>query len=73
MRKRDELADPESCLNRAREDEWIFVLLGRDPAVPAAIAAWIAERIRLGKNVWTDPQVTEAEAFIYTLLQEREP
>lgn len=63
MRKRDELTDPRSCLSRAREDEWTFVLLGRDAAAPAAVRAWVAERIRLGKNAATDPQIVEAEAW----------
>jgi len=38
MRKRDELSNHKSCINRAREDEMVFVLLGRDPAAPAAMS-----------------------------------
>jgi hypothetical protein len=38
----------------------VFVLLGRDAAAPAAIRAWAAERIRLGKNAPTDEQIVEA-------------
>ena len=38
----------------------IFVLLGRDAAAPVAIRAWVAERLRLGKNVATDAQIVEA-------------
>lgn len=34
MRKRDKLANPASCMNKAREDEMTFVLFGRDPAAP---------------------------------------
>jgi hypothetical protein len=64
MRKRDEVADPGSCLNKARDDEWLFVLLGRDPAAPAAVRAWVQERIRLGKNTPGDPQVMEAEGWV---------
>lgn len=60
MIKRDELEDSESCLNKARPDERLFVLLARDPAAPVAIRAWIAERIRLGKNVPLDGQILEA-------------
>lgn len=60
MRKRDEIADPKSCLSKAREDEWLFVLLGRDFAAPVAIRAWVHERIRLGKNQWEDAQIMEA-------------
>jgi hypothetical protein len=60
MLKRDELSDPNSCLNRAKDDEQVFVLLGRDPATPKAIYAWCQERIALGKNAWDDPQIEEA-------------
>lgn len=54
------LAIAHSCFNKAREDERLFVLLARDPAAPVAIRAWVAERLRLGKNKITDPQVREA-------------
>lgn len=60
MRKQDELADPNSCLNRARPDEWLFVLLGRDAATPATVLFWIEERIRLGLNRADDPLIVEA-------------
>jgi hypothetical protein len=60
MFKFDELVQPNSCLNKARNDEMIFVLLGRDPAAPAAIRAWVAERIRLQKNQPGDEQTHEA-------------
>lgn len=60
MLKHEELTNPESCLNRAREDEMLFVLLGRDIAAPVAIRAWVSERVRLGKNRDTDPQIIEA-------------
>ncbi len=72
MRKRDELSDPTSCLNRARDDEWTFVLLGRDAAAPAAVRAWIEERIRLGKNCRDDPQIVEAEQWIRAVEAEQE-
>lgn len=60
MIKRDEEKRADSCFNRALPDEWLFVLLGRDAAAPAAIRAWCAERIRLGKNLWGDAQIVEA-------------
>lgn len=60
MIKYDELTDPKSCMSRARNDEMTFVLLGRDRAAPAAIRAWVAERIRIGKNKFKDAQITEA-------------
>ncbi len=60
MLKHDELSNPESCLNKARDHEPIFVLLGRDAAARHAIHEWIAARINLGKNKITDPQIIEA-------------
>ena len=63
MIKRDELTDSASCLNKASDDEMIFVLLGRDKAAPAAIRAWIAERISLGMNFYNDQKLTEAEKY----------
>lgn len=60
MLKRDEIEDTTSCLNRASDGERLFVLLARDPAAPVAIRAWIAERLRLGKNTPSDEQIREA-------------
>jgi len=48
MKKRDELADPKSCLNRAGENEQLFVLRERDPAFPATVEFWSRERQKLG-------------------------
>lgn len=64
MRKRDELKSANSCLNKARDDEWLFVLLGRDVAATTAVRAWIDKRIALGKNKSDDPQILEAEEWI---------
>jgi hypothetical protein len=71
MRKREELSNPTSCLNRALENEWLFTLLGRDTAAPVAVRAWIEERIRLGKNKREDAQILEAENWIREVLQEQ--
>jgi hypothetical protein len=60
MIKHEELSNPNSCLNRAKDDELVFVLLGRDRAAPAAIRAWVDERVALGKNDRDDPQIVEA-------------
>lgn len=73
MRKSAELAAPNSCLNKARADEMLFVLLARDPAAPAAIRAWVAERIRLGKNLPDDPQLQEALECARLMDVERTP
>ena len=71
MRKRDELTNPGSCMSKARDDEWTFVLLGRDIAATVAVRAWINERIRVGKNRVDDPQIVEAEAWITAVNAER--
>ena len=71
MIKRKELSDPSSCLSKARDDESLFVLLGRDVAAPAAIRAWIGERLRLGKNKKDDPQIVEAEQMAEQMLTEQ--
>lgn len=60
MIKREELTNPKSCMSRANDDEMTFVLLGRDAAAPAAIKAWVWERLRLGKNNHDDAQIREA-------------
>lgn len=71
MRKRDELTDPNSCMSKAKDDEMTFVLLGRDHAAPAAVRAWIKERIRLGKNLPMDDQILEAQKWIETVEWEQ--
>lgn len=40
MKKNEELANPNSCLNRAEEDEPIFVLRANDPLAPSVIRSW---------------------------------
>ena len=60
MRKVDELSRPHTCMTTAHPNEMVFVLLSRDVAAPCAIRAWIAERIRLGKNSPTDIQIANA-------------
>lgn len=64
MLKREELTDPKSCLNKAADDEMLFVILGRDPAACAAVRAWVNERIRIGKNKKGDPKILEALAWL---------
>lgn len=71
MRKRDELTSPKSCLNKAKDDELIFVLLARDVAAPSVIRKWVVERMRLGKNHASDPQIVEALASADAMERER--
>lgn len=69
MRKIDEVNNPNSCFNKARENELIFVLLGRDEAAPIAIQSWIDARVRLGKNTYDDDQIKEARALLYEMMR----
>jgi hypothetical protein len=51
MLKRDELKDPNSCLNRSDEAEPLFVLRANDDNAPAAVAAWARDYI-VSKGGW---------------------
>lgn len=73
MRKIDEFKDKESCLCKAKMNEMIFVLLGRDSAAPHAIREWCAERIRQGKNWPNDAQIVDALAVAEIMEKERKP
>ncbi|HYE78282.1 MAG TPA: hypothetical protein VEI97_09865 [bacterium] len=71
MRKRDELTNPNSCMSRARDDEWLFVLLARDDAAPETVLFWIERRIARGKNKPDDPQIVEAQQWVKAVLAEK--
>lgn len=72
MIKTDELSRPDSCLNKARHDERIFVLLARDIAAPDVIRYWVRRRTWLGKNKIDDPQIVEALECARLMDQEQE-
>ena len=40
MEKQKEIADPESCLGRSKDDEPIFVLCARDVIAPGLVREW---------------------------------
>jgi hypothetical protein len=61
MLKKEEVLNPNSCLNRAADDEMVFVLLARDEAAPYIVEEWCRLRITMGKNKSIDdPQITGA-------------
>jgi hypothetical protein len=60
MLKQDEATNPNSCWNKGREDERMFVLLARDAAAPETLRFWAHRRVELGKNKPDDPQIVEA-------------
>lgn len=55
-----EINDPNSCLNRSKPNEPLFVLCARDACAPGAILEWARLRIALGLNDATDEKMNEA-------------
>lgn len=70
MMKLQEVLDPNSCLNKARDDERIFVVLERDRAMSGTIRSWIQIRLQLGLNLPGDAQITEAMELATALENE---
>jgi hypothetical protein len=60
MIKSAERTMQNSCWNKAWDDELVFVLLERDESTPVAIRAWVADRLKRGKNKPNDPQIVAA-------------
>lgn len=60
MLKKDEIANPTSCFNKARDDQVIFVLLDSDDAFAATVRFWAGERLRIGKNRLEDAKIQGA-------------
>ena len=40
MRKQQEIENPESCLNRAEDDEPLFVIRAKDKVSASAVRTW---------------------------------
>lgn len=53
MLKRDELTNPESCLNKAADNEPVFVLRANDENAAPAVAAWARDYI-ISKGGWNN-------------------
>ena len=71
MLKTDEFSNPTSCLNKARPNERLFVLLSRDATAPDVIRYWVRKRIWMGKNKAEDPQIVEALECARLMEEER--
>lgn len=71
MRKHEELNHPKSCLNKARLDERLFVLLERDLTMPDTIRFWARKRIESGLNDSGDAQIVEALKLADDIERER--
>lgn len=64
--KRDELADPQSTLNRAADDEPLFVLRANDECAAAIIGAWALaySRQKRGSKGMTEAQQAKARGAL---------
>lgn len=51
MIKSQELADPTSCINKAAEDEPVFVLRASDITAPRVIEFWIDNAVAAGAKL----------------------
>lgn len=60
MQKQDEIKDPNSCWNKAKPTEKLFILLDRDKAAPNTVRDWCRRRCTMGLNNQFDPQISEA-------------
>jgi len=58
MRKKDEINHPDSCLNKAKDDEPIFVLRAQDAFAPHLVAAWI--NLAAATLGFSHPKIAEA-------------
>lgn len=71
MRKQFEQNDPNSCLNRAQNNEMLFVLRGHDVCAPFTIRQWVQMRVTMGKNKLDDPEIQEALSSAAIMERER--
>jgi len=62
MLKRQELATHDSCLNRAHDDEPVFVLRANDASAPSAVRAWAAFYLKRKRSGGSWTQAAEDKA-----------
>lgn len=63
MLKREEKANPESCWNKAADNELVFVIRAHDITAPDVVRYWVSRRIDCGKNKFCDLEIQEAIAW----------
>jgi hypothetical protein len=63
--KRDEISDPNSCLNRAADDEPVFVLRAKDPLAAKLVEDWAAKAVLEGLH--DDAKIQAAWRFAQTM------
>lgn len=50
MKRKDEISSLTSCLNKADDDEPIFVLRANDPLAPSCVRNWAYEAEETGEH-----------------------
>lgn len=66
MTKADNIADPNSCLNRAAIDEPIFVLRANDPMAADTVIMW-ANKYALRKGGYARMNEREQQKYLAAL------
>lgn len=62
MTKQEQINDPNSCWNKAKPDEEVFVLLARDLAAPNTIREWVEIRRSCGRGETLDDKLQLLDA-----------
>jgi hypothetical protein len=68
LTKKEELENPNSCLNKAADDEPVFVIRAQDSLAPVIVRRWAAHAEGLG----VDPAKV-AEARVWATAAENYP
>jgi hypothetical protein len=68
--KRYEISDPNSCLNRAADDEPVFVLRAKDPLAAKLVEDWAAKAVLEGLH--DDAKIQAAYRFAQAMKAWRE-
>lgn len=67
MTKQENIDNPNSCWNKARSDELVFILREKDKTMGKTIRFWAAERVKDGLNKSTDAKIVQALELAYML------
>lgn len=70
MKKRDEIEQPNSCLNKAADHEPLFVLRGKDAIAPEVVEKWAQRAEELG--IHEPRKIAEARALANQMREWRE-
>lgn len=68
MTRSEEINEHHSCLNKAEDDEPLFILRAKDLTAPTIISFWVEERIKRGLNERNDPRILEAVSQITNMI-----